>query len=55
MYDFFEEHDAIPVAGVVEFVAAARDAGVTVHGNCGVTGFHRDGGGFEIQTVFQLF
>ena len=29
MYDFFQEHDAIPVAGVVEFVAAARAAGVT--------------------------
>ncbi len=29
MYDYFQEHDAIPVAGVVEFVAAARAAGVT--------------------------
>ena len=29
MYDFFQDHDAIPVAGVVEFVAAARAAGVT--------------------------
>lgn len=29
MYDFFQEHDAIPVAGVVDFVAAARAAGVT--------------------------
>lgn len=28
MYDFFQEHDAIPVAGVVEFVAAARAKGV---------------------------
>ncbi len=30
MYDFFQEHAAIPIAGVVEFVAAAREAGVTV-------------------------
>ena len=30
MYDFFQEHEAIPVAGVVEFVTAARKAGVTV-------------------------
>ncbi len=30
MYDFFQEHEAIPVHGVVEFVAAARAAGVTV-------------------------
>jgi 5'-nucleotidase (lipoprotein e(P4) family) len=30
MYDFFQEHDAIPVAGAAEFVAAAREAGVTV-------------------------
>ena len=29
MYDYFQEHDAIPVAGVVDFVAAARAAGVT--------------------------
>lgn len=29
MYDFFQEHDAIPVAGVVDFVTAARAAGVT--------------------------
>ena len=29
MYDFFQDHDAIPVAGVVEFVATARAAGVT--------------------------
>lgn len=28
MYDFFQQHDAIPVAGVVEFVAAARAKGV---------------------------
>lgn len=31
MYDYFQEHAAIPVAGVVEFVAAAREAGVTVY------------------------
>ena len=30
MYDYFQEHEAIPVAGVVEFVTAAREAGVTV-------------------------
>ena len=30
MYDYYQEHDAIPVPGVVEFVAAAREAGVTV-------------------------
>ena len=30
MYDFFQENHAIPVAGVVDFVAAARDAGATV-------------------------
>jgi acid phosphatase len=29
MYDFFQNRDAIPVAGAVEFVAAARAAGVT--------------------------
>ena len=28
MYDFFQEHDAIPVAGAVEFIVAARAAGV---------------------------
>lgn len=30
MYDFFQEHEAIPVAGAVDFVAAARSAGVAV-------------------------
>ena len=30
MYDFYQEHDAIPVPGVVEFVAAAKQAGVAV-------------------------
>jgi len=30
LYDFYQQHPAIPVAGVIEFVAAARDAGVTV-------------------------
>ncbi len=30
MYDYFQQHEAIPVAGVVEFVKAARAAGVTV-------------------------
>jgi acid phosphatase len=30
LYDFYQENDAIPVPGVVEFVAAARQAGVTV-------------------------
>ena len=30
LYDFYREHAAIPVAGVVEFVAAARKAGVDV-------------------------
>ncbi len=30
LYDFYREHAAIPVAGVVEFVAAARKAGVEV-------------------------
>jgi acid phosphatase len=27
LYDFYREHPAIPVPGVVEFIAAARDAG----------------------------
>ncbi len=30
LYDFYRKHPAIPVPGVVEFVAAARKAGVTV-------------------------
>ena len=30
LYDYYQENDAIPVPGVVEFVAAARQAGVTV-------------------------
>lgn len=30
MYDFFQDHEAIPVPGVVPFVSAARAAGVTV-------------------------
>ena len=30
LYDFYQQHPAIPVAGVIEFVAAARAAGVTV-------------------------
>jgi len=30
LIDFYQAHDAIPVPGVVEFVAAAREAGVTV-------------------------
>ncbi len=30
LYDFYREHAAIPVPGVVEFVAAARKAGVAV-------------------------
>jgi 5'-nucleotidase (lipoprotein e(P4) family) len=30
LYDFYQQHPAIPVPGVVEFVAAARAAGVTV-------------------------
>ena len=30
LYDFYREHAAIPVAGVVEFVAVARKAGVEV-------------------------
>lgn len=30
LYDYYQQHPAIPVAGVIEFVAAARDAGVTV-------------------------
>ncbi|MBT8101973.1 MAG: acid phosphatase [Gammaproteobacteria bacterium] len=31
LYDFYRKHAAIPVAGVVEFVAAARKAGVAVY------------------------
>jgi len=30
MYDYYQTHDAHPVPGVAEFVAAARQAGVTV-------------------------
>jgi len=30
LYEFYQQHPAIPVAGVIEFVAAARAAGVTV-------------------------
>lgn len=30
MYDFFQEHDPIPIAGVVNFVTSARAAGVTI-------------------------
>ncbi|MDH3304152.1 MAG: acid phosphatase [Gammaproteobacteria bacterium] len=30
LYDFYREHAAIPVAGVVDFVAAARKAGVDI-------------------------
>jgi acid phosphatase len=30
LYDFYRQHPAIPVPGVVEFIAAARNAGVTV-------------------------
>jgi acid phosphatase len=30
LYDFYQQHPAIPVPGVVEFVTAARAAGVTV-------------------------
>jgi len=30
MYDYFQQHEAMAVPGVVEFIAAARDAGVTV-------------------------
>lgn len=30
LYDFYQQHPAIPVAGVIEFIAAARAAGVTV-------------------------
>jgi len=30
LYDFYQEHDALPVPGVVDFVAAVRDAGVAV-------------------------
>ena len=30
LYDFYREHAAIPVPGVVEFIAAARQAGVAV-------------------------
>ena len=30
MYDYYRENPAIPVPGVVEFIAAARDAGVEV-------------------------
>lgn len=30
LYDFYQQHPAMPVAGVIEFIAAARDAGVTV-------------------------
>ncbi len=30
LYDFYRKHPAIPVPGVVEFIAAARNAGVTV-------------------------
>ena len=30
MYDYYEEHDASPVPGVAEFVAAARQAGAAV-------------------------
>jgi len=30
LYDFYRKHHAIPVPGVVKFVAAARNAGVTV-------------------------
>ena len=30
LYDFYRKHPAIPVPGVVKFVAAARKAGVTV-------------------------
>jgi len=30
LYDFYREHAAIPVPGVVEFIAAARQAGVAI-------------------------
>ena len=30
MYDFYQQHEAIPVPGVVEFVARTRDLGVEV-------------------------
>ena len=30
MYDFYQENEAIPVPGVVEFIAAARQAGAVV-------------------------
>jgi acid phosphatase len=30
LYDFYREHEAIPVPGVVEFIAAARQAGAVV-------------------------
>jgi len=30
LYDFYQQHPAIPVPGVIEFVTAARAAGVTV-------------------------
>lgn len=41
-------HPALYHAGVLE---SALDAGVTVHGECAVHGFRRDGDGVEIETA----